>query len=449
MGRKSHSRALTLWANGQRVGEWRLPARGVAELLYDADWVLSSAGRPLSLSLPFQIGNAPLRGDRVLHYFDNLLPDSEPIRKRLAGRFKTGSTEAFDLLKAIGRDCVGALQLLPEDVEPLGFDTIQGEPMSEADIERHLRNTVAPISVLGQHADEDDDFRISIAGAHEKTALLWHNKRWMRPLGATPTTHILKLPLGKVGRDGSIDMSTSVENEWLCSRILHAYGLPVARCDMATFGSQRVLVVERFDRKLHSSGNWWMRLPQEDFCQALGVSPQNKYESDGGPGIEKITQILQSSETSVADLDVFMSAMVLFWMLAATDGHAKNFSLQIQAAGRYRLTPLYDVLSIWPVEGAAAHQINLHKAKLAMAVWGKNRHYHLKDIQRRHFNSMAPRCGLGKDVETLIQRLITQTPRVLETVNAELPQGFPAQVAQTILGQLERAAQRLAAMPSY
>lgn len=448
MGRKSHSRALALWANGQRVGVWRFPARGVAELQYDADWVVSSAGRPLSLSLPFQIGNAPLRGERVLNYFDNLLPDSEPIRKRLASRFKTGSTEAFELLKAIGRDCVGALQLLPEDEEPVGFDTIQGEPLSDVDIERHLRNTVAPASVLGQHADADDDFRISIAGAHEKTALLWHDNCWMKPLGATPTTHILKLPLGKVGRGGRIDMSTSVENEWLCSRILYAYGLPVARCEMTAFGGQRVLVVERFDRKLHSSGNWWMRLPQEDFCQALGVSPQNKYESDGGPGIEQIARILQQSEAPMADLEVFMSAIVLFWMLAATDGHAKNFSLQIQAAGRYRLAPLYDVLSIWPVEGPGAHQMDIHKVKLAMAVWGKNRHYHIKDIQRRHFNSMAPRCGLGKDAEALIQRLITQTPHVLATVNAELPKGFPARVSESILGQLEKAAQRLAAMPS-
>lgn len=184
------------------------------------------------------------------------------------------------MLNAIGRDCVGALQLLPENQEPVGFDTIEGVPLSDAGVEKHLLNAVAPTSVLGQHADEDEEWRISIAGAHEKTALLWHKNSWMRPLGATPTTHILKLPLGQVGR---IDMSTSVENEWLCARILHAYGLPVASCEIANFGSQRVLVVERFDRRLHSSDNWWMRLPQEDFCQALGVPPRNKYESDGGP----------------------------------------------------------------------------------------------------------------------------------------------------------------------
>lgn len=136
-------------------------------------------------------------------------------------------------------------------------------------------------------------------------------------------------------------------------------------------------------------------------------------------------------------------------MLAATEGHAKNFSLQIQPAGKYRLTPLYDVLSIWPVEGPGAHQMDIHKVKLAMAVWGKNRHHHINGIQRRHFNHMAPRCGLGKDAEVIIERLIAQTPRVLATINAELPKGFPAQVAEPILGQLERAAQRLAAMPAY
>lgn len=448
MGRKSKSRALALWANGQRVGLWVMPARGAVELRYDPAWVRSSVGRPLSLSLPFTIGNEALRGARVLNYFDNLLPDSEPIRKRLASRFHTGSTEAFELLQAIGRDCVGALQLLPEDEQPIGFDRIEGTPLTDAAVETHILTTAATGTVLGRHDDDDDDFRISIAGAHEKTALLWHNKQWMRPRGATPTTHILKLPLGMVGRDGRIDMSTSVENEWLCSRIVRAYGLPVAHCEIADFGAQRVLVVERFDRRMHSSGTWWMRLPQEDFCQALGLPPSQKYETDNGPGAQDVARILQRSELPEKDLEVFMSAMVLFWMLAAIDGHAKNFSLQMQAGGRYRLAPLYDVLSIWPVEGPGAHQLSTHKAKLAMAVLGKSKHYRIKEIQRRHFNNMASLCGFGNDAESLMQGLIEKTPQVIAQVNSELPRGFPAQVADTILAQMEKAAQRLAAMPS-
>src|SRR5207245_2723906 len=111
MGRRSHSQTLGLWANGERVGRWTVTARGDMELQYDPAWLTSAAGRPLSLSLPFNLDNEPLKGDKVAHYFDGLLPDSDAIRKRAAARFKTGSTAAFDLLSAIGRDCVGALQL--------------------------------------------------------------------------------------------------------------------------------------------------------------------------------------------------------------------------------------------------------------------------------------------------------------------------------------------------
>src|SRR4051812_45549571 len=108
MGRKSHAQTLSIWANGLRVGTWRIPARGAVELQYDRAWKDSPAGRPLSLSLPFGVDDAPLRGERVQNYFDNLLPDSAAIRKRIAGRFGTGSVDPFDLLRAIGRDCVGA-----------------------------------------------------------------------------------------------------------------------------------------------------------------------------------------------------------------------------------------------------------------------------------------------------------------------------------------------------
>src|SRR5262245_48500011 len=129
MGRRSHSQTLALWANGERVGRWTVTGRGDMELQYDPAWVASAAGRPLSLSLPFNFNNEPLEGDKVAHYFEGLLPDSDAIRRRVAARFKTGSIEAFDLLAAIGRDCVGALQLLEEDREPTGIDQVEGVPV--------------------------------------------------------------------------------------------------------------------------------------------------------------------------------------------------------------------------------------------------------------------------------------------------------------------------------
>lgn len=445
MGRKSHSRALSIWSNGLRVGTWRIPARGDTELQYDSDWMTSPAGRPLSLSLPFGMSNAPLKGERVRNYFDNLLPDSEAIRRRLATRFKTASLDPFDLLEAIGRDCVGAAQLLAEDESPNDFDRIDGTPMSADEIEAMLEHSVA--SGAPGAATDDTDFRISLAGVQEKTALLWHDGQWMRPHGATPTTHILKLPLGLVGNKRA-DWTTSVENEWLCLQLFKAFGVPVPPSEILTFGSQKVLSVQRFDRRLHSSGKWILRLPQEDFCQVLGKPSHLRYESDGGPGMVDVAAVLRQSERPRDDLQTFLTAQILFWMLAAPDGHAKNFSVHLLPGGRYTLTPMYDVMSIWPIEGNGGNQWSWHKAKLAMAVVGKNRHYVMKDIKRRNFNAMAVKCFYGPDAESIIGALIEQTPGVIERVAATLPAAFPAQVSDRIFAGLRTSAERLAAMPS-
>ena len=447
MARRSATRVLSIWSNGERVGTWRLPVNGPMELRYDAAWMASPQGRPLSLSLPFRADDAPHVGEKVAHYFENLLPDSDDIRRRLASRFRTASTGAFDLLQAIGRDCVGAVQLLPEDDTPSGFDRIEGTALSDEAVEQHLMRVTSPAAPGAQDTDEDD-FRLSLAGAQEKTALLRHGGQWLRPHGATPTTHILKLPLGLVG-NGRVDLSSSVENEWLCLNLLRGYGLAVPACEILTFGSRQVLSVERFDRRLHSSGRWWLRLPQEDFCQALGLPPHLKYESDGGPGVRDLTQILRQSDEAARDIETLLLAQILFWLLAAPDGHGKNFSLHLLPGGRYRLAPLYDVMSIWPVVGSGPSQWSWHKARLAMAVVGKHRHYHFKDVQRRHFNAMAPHCGHGPDAESLIERVLVATDRVVDEVGARLPAGFSARVFETVTQGLRRSVERLQRMPVW
>ncbi|MGF6506864.1 type II toxin-antitoxin system HipA family toxin [Paraburkholderia tuberum] len=445
MARQTASKALSVWANGERVGLWRLPARGPMEFAYDAAWIASPAGRPLSLSLPFTPGNMTHKGPRVLNYFDNLLPDSDVIRKRIAQRYRTETLEAFDLLQAIGRDCVGAVQLLAEDDAPAGVQRIEGTPLSDDDIEALLAQTVGK-PTLGA-PDEFDDFRISLAGAQEKTALLWHDGQWQRPHGATPTTHIFKLPLGLVG-NRLADLSTSVENEWLCLRILRAFGLPVANTEVLRFGKQRVLAVERFDRQMHSSGSWLLRLPQEDFCQVYGVPSHRKYENEGGPGVLDLARILQQSVEARQDIETLLASQILFWMLAAPDGHAKNFSIRLLAGGQYRLTPLYDVMSIWPVEGNGPNQWSWYKARLAMGLWSRSKHDAFRDVQRRHFNAMALKCSYGADAEPLLQRLIEQTPGVIERVSAELPERFPGKVAERIFKGLQNSAARLDTMPA-
>jgi len=443
MGRPSHSRTLSIWTNSHRVGTWTLNRRGEHTLKYDSEWMNSPAGRPLSLSLPFT-GDVALKGDRVRNFFDNLLPDSETVRLRLATRFKTESAETFDLLQAIGRDCVGAVRLLGENESPIDVQSILGTPLSESEIESLLVQTTrsGPMGNL----DDQDDLRISLAGAQEKTALLWHQGQWMRPHGVTPTTHILKLPIGMVGHRQA-DFSTSVENEWLCMNLLAEFGLPVARTEILTFGSQKVLSVERFDRQLHSSGDWIMRLPQEDFCQVMGVPSHLKYESDGGPGLADVAGVLKGSIQGEHDLTTLLTTQLLFWMLAAPDGHAKNFSIRVLPQGRYQLTQLYDVMSIWPVEGNGPNQFSMFKSKMAMAVLGKNKHYLFKDIQRRHFNSMAGKCFDRVDAEDVIGRVLAATPKAIEAMGSKLPQGFPDWIAESVFKGLRRSAELLERMP--
>lgn len=156
---------LSIWMNGIRVGFWE-KARGEDLLQYLPEWIIDEQGRPLSLSLPFTPGNQLWRGNVVRDYFDNLLPDSESIRRRLAVRYQAESLEPFDLLAELGRDCVGAIQLLNVDEEPTDLFSVNYRPLSEADIATTLRNTTA-ISLPGRQ-DETDDLRLSIAGAQEK-----------------------------------------------------------------------------------------------------------------------------------------------------------------------------------------------------------------------------------------------------------------------------------------
>lgn len=192
---------------------------------------------------------------------------------------------------------------------------------------------------------------------------------------------------------------------------------------------------------------WLARLPQEDCCQATGTPPERKYESDGGPGIERIMSLLATSETPAADRRTFLLAQLLFWMLRAPDGHAKNFSLSIRPRGAYRLTPLYDVMSAWPVIGEGAGLLSEHKLRLAMAIRSTNAHWRMKEISRRHWLALGKRHGVlgddGQTIEAILDDWIARTPRLLAEVESTLPAGFPEQVAAPVLRGLERAASQL------
>lgn len=161
-------------------------------------------------------------------------------------------------------------------------------------------------------------------------------------------------------------MRESVENEYLCLALARALGIDVPQATIIRAGQMRALAVERFDRRWSRDKTRLIRLPQEDFCQALGLPSSTKYESDGGPGIAEIMQILMGSSNAIEDRYRFMMFQVFQWLIGATDGHAKNFSLFIERGGSYRLTPFYDVISAYPVLGGTG--LNKRALKLAMGL---------------------------------------------------------------------------------
>ena len=398
-------RRLNVLMNGYLVGILEKMMNGNLSFHYHSEWLDLPGARPISLSLP--LINRTFSGDLVYNFFDNLLPDNYLVRSQIQTKFQTITNQPFDLLAAIGRDCIGAIQIA-EDM-PVNFrKEISFKYLKEKEIADILRNI--KVNPLGM-SDYNEAFRISVAGVQEKTALLYWNKKWCEPLNMTPTTHLFKLPIGVIPHQ-RIDLTDSCENEWLCSQITAAFGLPVAKCDIQFFEDIKVLVVERFDRALSSNGRWLMRLPQEDFCQALGVSPNLKYQAEGGPGIKEIMGVLLGSANATKDRDLFFRSQVLFWLLAAIDGHAKNFSLFLEAGAKYRLTPLYDIMSAYPL--LANKQLEVKKIKMAMALRGKNNHYHWYELNRRYFLETAKFSNYSSQEATIIP--VSYTHLTLPTI---------------------------------
>ena len=420
---------LFVYMNGYEVGEYRQQRSGAQEFSYSDSWLERKGAIPLSLSLP--LTDKTHKGSNVYNYFDNLLPDSIEIRNRIQTRFGAKTNRPFELLARIGMDCVGAIQLL-SDRTSVDVKKIESIPLSDQEIANTLRNYKS--MPLGM--SKEQDFRISLAGAQEKTAFLWHDDHWQRPVCTTPTTHIFKLPIGVIEHSG-IDLSDSVENEWLCLEILRSFELPVPAVRIEEFEDIKVLIVERFDREVSQDKTWIIRHPQEDMCQANGVAPALKYESDGGPGIKKIMETLKSSTYPENDRKQFMKTVFLFWLLGAVDGHAKNFSIFLKQGGRFELTPIYDVISAYPL--AEKRQIEYRKMNMAMAVHGKNVHYAWHEIMPRHWLEEAKRVDFPKSEMLLIMdESHSKLDSVIDDVSTNLPKDFPADIAESIVGGMKK-----------
>jgi serine/threonine-protein kinase HipA len=421
---------LNVVLNNRLVGRLEKETSGAIQFQYDPTWLDRQGTFAISLSLPLK--SSAYRGETVVAVFDNLLPDNERVRNRVAERTGAHGADPYSLLEQIGRDCVGALQFIPDDFKVAAVSDITGEPVGDEEIEHLLANLEnAPLGM-----DDAHDFRISVAGAQEKTALLRYQKRWMRPTGATPTTHILKSQIGQIPTAfGIIDLSNSVDNEHYCLKLMEAFGLPVAKTEIATFGKRRVLVVERFDRHWLNDGKRLLRLPQEDFCQALGITSSQKYQSSvhggkNGPSAVDILQLLKAGDKALQNQMEFFKSQIIFWLIGATDGHAKNFSVFLRPGGGFELTPFYDVLSAQPVFDQK--QIPHDKYKLAMSV-GDSRKYAILNIRGRHFTETAKEAGLGPTLITQVfNEILSAAPDAADRALAQMPKDFAMDIHESV-----------------
>lgn len=428
-GKSDHK--LDVYLNHILVGTLVERGTGAMEFTYDQIWLSAAGHVPISQSLPLTSVN--FKGDKVRSFFENLLPDSIEVRRKMAACIGSESTSDFDLLSTVGRDCVGSFQFVPHGSQLMRPKSISGTKVGPAKIAMILENL--PNSPLGNLPEAE--FRISIAGAQDKTGFLWKDKSWFIPSGSTPTTHIFKVPMGKL--PNGIDFTTSLENEWLCLKLVSQLGLKVAEAKILRFKTQKSLTVTRFDRKWIKFNEQIERLHQEDLCQALGYSVSRKYESDGGPGIVEIMEFLRESDAPNEDREIFFRAQIIFFMLGATDGHAKNFSIFNTSSG-FRLTPLYDVLSVYPAW--SKRQIRKNQMKMSMAV-GDNRHYILHEIRRRHWEQTGRTCGLSSErIHSIIDDLICKV-EVLLGDWIKLPKNYPEWLSSAISEGLRNSLHQL------
>ncbi len=334
--------------------------------VYRESWRTDPDACPLSLSMP--LGSAEHGHARIEAFLWGLLPDNDGVLENWGRRFQVSPKNVFRLLTHVGEDCAGAVQFVsPERLEVLLKEPSSREVkwLSEEEVAERLRTLRADHS---QWRTAQDTGQFSLAGTQPKTALLFDRKRWGVPSGRVPTTHILKPPRGEW--DGH------AENEHFSLRLARTVGLIVPNSAVQHFGDEIAIVVERYDRI--KQGDRWSRIHHEDMCQALGVHPTRKYESDGGPNAAKIVELLRTqSGNPEEDASSFVDSIIFNWLIAGTDAHAKNFGLLLGSNGIVRLAPFCDLASILPYR-----TIPIEKAKLAMKIGGEHR---LRNIGSRNW----------------------------------------------------------------
>lgn len=395
---------LVVLVHDRVLGRVTLTKTGRMQFDYDEAWRQSVDAFPLSMSMPLAQAS---HAHATIHAFvSGLLPDNDDVKRAIARRYGLKSATPFRLAGAIGEDMAGAVQLVASDRLAALKKRQGGAQIKESDLAEYL---AALREAPGQINITEDAGRFSLASARPKKAVYWVNGKWFELRGRTPSTHIIKPPIPW--------LEGQVENEHFCLRLAAELGLTAARSEVVSIGNRPNIVVWRYDRQrrkgakllgLTEEGGTVVRVHQEDMCQAHAVEPFRKCQADGGPGMKPIMALLAGSGSPAIDRGRFKRACIMNFLLLGTDAHAKNFSILIEP-GRFRLAPLYDLISLLPYEREV-----LNSRTLEMAISGENK---WRSIGLSHWRKAAAECGYPSEQALEELKMITrQMPDTAQSV---------------------------------
>jgi serine/threonine-protein kinase HipA len=375
------SNELNVYLRGDKVGQLWLDAGRRFVFAYDADWLAGATAVPLSLRLPLR--PEPYENEHARPFFANLLPESE-LRRVIARKLGLSEQNDFALLEAVGGECAGAVSLLPDNTQPTGegsYRTLSDDELNDLVDELPKRPMLAG----------EAGIRLSLAGAQNKLPVHFDGQRVSVPQGDAASSHILKPPI--------VHYPHTVENEYFCMCLAQPVGLSVPGVTLLHKRSSLYLV-ERYDRK-HTKQNGIERVHQEDFCQALGIAPDQKYEKEGGPSLQQcFTLLREQSVLPVADVRSLLDWVIFNYLIGNADAHGKNISLLLTRDGPH-LAPFYDLMctAIYPEL----------TDRLAMKIGGEDRPDWL--IERR-WQAFSEEIGIA--YKLVRQRLVYLKEAVLD-----------------------------------
>jgi serine/threonine-protein kinase HipA len=400
---------LAVWLDDLRVADIYQERRRL-RLVYTEE-----AMQRYALGVPLLSLSLPLTGQRYPHgvvraFLDGLLPEGD-ARQAIARDVGVERDDTYGLIRAIGRDCAGALVIQPTgEPAPPRPTTLTAEPLTNVEIAELVANLrSAPLGVSGR-------VRISLAGVQEKLLLTrMPDGKWGRPVDGTPSTHILKPEIAS--------LPNTVENEAFCMRLAKHLGLTAASIETTQVDGRKLIIVERYDRIILDDGSV-QRLHQEDFCQATGILPDKKYEEDGGPSLARIAGILQLIAPT-ADIEVLLRGVVLNVLIGNGDAHAKNFSLLHHASGVLGLAPLYDLMST----------LYYGDDRLAMYIDAVQR---TRRVTADRILNEAARWGLPKRrASAIVGDILDRTPDAVLLAAAET-ESLPGEIPEIVGQQLDQ-----------